>query len=94
MKRSTGSVKKGIVAPDLLEERAKCAFDQEEMRTFISGGPEREQKWKEIVDSFGADPTLSNHIDFYDMTPHEMQEDLWKRINTLYTKHKKVVFED
>jgi len=24
----TGSVKKGIVAPDLLEERAKCAFDQ------------------------------------------------------------------
>ena len=31
---------------------------------------------------------------FYDMTPHEMQEDLWKRINTLYKTHKKVCFED
>ena len=91
MKR-TGSVKKGIVAPDLLEERAKCAFDQAEMRTFIAGGPEREQKWREIVDLFGADPTLRNHIDFYDMTPHEMQEDLWKRINTLYSKHGKFCF--
>jgi len=27
MSRKTGSVKKGIVAPDILEERAKCAFN-------------------------------------------------------------------
>ena len=94
MSRKTGSVKKGIVAPDLLEERAKCAFDQAELRTFLHGGAEREQKWSQIVDQFGADPTLRNHLGFYDMTPHEMHEDLWKRINTLYKTHKKVCFED
>ena len=27
------------------------------------------------------------------MTPHEMQEDLWKRINALYKTHKEVCFE-
>ena len=42
MSRKTGSVKKGIVAPDLLEEREKCAFDSAELRTFIAGGSERE----------------------------------------------------
>ena len=27
------------------------------------------------------------------MTPHEMQEDLWKRINALYKKHKEALIE-
>jgi len=38
MIRRTGSVKQGIVAPDLLEERAKCAFDQQELQTLMYGG--------------------------------------------------------
>ena len=63
------------------------------MRTFMAGGTEREQAWKKICDSFGNDPSLRNYIGFYDMTPHEMQEDLWKRINTLYKTHKEVCFE-
>ena len=32
-----GSVKRGIVNPDLLEERAKCDFDQREMIHFLFG---------------------------------------------------------
>ena len=30
-----GSIKRQIVNPDLLEERAKCNFDQEEARKLI-----------------------------------------------------------
>jgi len=53
----------------------------------LHGGTERETEWHKISDTFGADPALRNHFSFYDMTPHEMQEDLWKRINVLKKKH-------
>ena len=56
------------------------------------GDKEKSKRWKYFVDLFGADPGLRNNLEFYDMTPHEMQEDLWKRINVLYTKHKEEVF--
>ena len=32
-----GSAKRGIVNPDLEEERKKCDFDQEEMRNYLFG---------------------------------------------------------
>ena len=32
-----GSVKRGIVNPDLLEERAKCDFNQRELVLFLFG---------------------------------------------------------
>jgi len=41
-----------------------------------------------LIDTFGADDGLKNRMECYDYTPHEMQEDLWKRINILYKKHK------
>ena len=34
----TGSVKRGIISSDLLEERAKCAFDKKKMGFFFMGG--------------------------------------------------------
>ena len=37
----TGSVKRGIVSPDLLEERAKCAFDKPALQQFLHGGEEK-----------------------------------------------------
>ena len=43
-------------------------------------------------DKFGADPILRNKFEFYDMTPHEMQVDLWKRVNVLYNKYKDECF--
>lgn len=45
------------------------------------------------MDILGSDDGLRNHLQFYDMTPNEMQEDLWKRINVLYTKHKDRFFK-
>ena len=94
MLAKTGSVKRGIVSPDLLNERAKCNFDQKELGTFLMGGKEREAKAKEMYGVLEEDPTLRNSIEFYDMTPHEMQEQLWERINVLYKRHKKEFFED
>ena len=36
--RVAGSMKNKVVASELQEERAKCAFDQKEMKLFLSGG--------------------------------------------------------
>ena len=94
MLAKTGSVKRGIFATDLLEERAKCAFDQEELRLFLHGGPAKLQPWKNMIHQFGDDPELRNSIEFYDLTPHEMHENLWKRLNVVYKKHKKDFFEE
>ena len=94
IKRQTGSVKRGVVATDLLEERQKCAFDQHELRTVLSGGEFRQQKWKEMVDIMGSDPELRNNIEFYELDPHEQQVNLWKRLNVLYKKHNQSFFID
>ena len=40
----------------------------------------------------GNDPELRNDIAFYEMTPHEQQEDLWKKANVLLKKHNKHFF--
>ena len=84
MLAKTGSVKRGVVSPDLLAERAKCGFDQEELQKFLHGGSARLEKWRQIVDTFGADEGIRNSVEFYELTPHEMQENLWRRINVLW----------
>ena len=50
--RVQGSLKNKIVATDLLEERAKCAFDQEELRVAVHGGPEEWKLQKGYFDLF------------------------------------------
>ena len=65
-----GSVKNKIVASDLLEERKKCAFDQEELKVFLHGGPlvlQKKLNYLKII----SHPELANHHKFYEMTPHE-----------------------
>ena len=87
MQRRAGSVKKSIVASDLQEEREKLAFDQEELRVFGHGGPEVFPSYKEAIDTMGADPALRNFIHFNDLTPAEMQENLWKRNERLFNNY-------
>ena len=72
MMDKTGSAKRGIISPDLLEERSKCAFNKEEMQNFLVGGQERERGYRELFDLMGNNPELRNHLEFQDMTPHEM----------------------
>ena len=87
MLAKTGSVKRGTVSPDLLEERAKCNFDQRELGVLLHGGEENLQAWNQMM-KMGDDPELANSLEFYDMTPHEMQINLWERINAIVRKHK------
>ena len=68
-----GSVKRGIVAPDLIEERAKCDFDQDELREFLAGGDVSLAAQKEIYDMFGGDPELRNYLAFNDLNQEEMK---------------------
>ena len=39
------------------------------------------------MDLLGHDPELKNTLEFYDMTPMEQQEDLWRRMKVLLEKH-------
>jgi len=36
------------------------------------GGEEKANKWRNVIDSFGADPEMTNFVEFADFTPHEM----------------------
>ena len=58
----TGSIKNKIVSPDLAAERANCDFDQEELRTWLTGGPESYAETKRIVERFNNDPRTRNHM--------------------------------
>ena len=56
------------------------------------GGELKYKKTKKVFDLLGNDPELRNNLEFLELTPHEMQENLWKRINVMYAKHKKTLF--
>lgn len=57
------------------------------MRTFLHGGSEKLNAWRRMMDILGSDPELKNTFEFYDMTPLEMQKDLWRRMKVLFEKH-------
>lgn len=82
-----GSVKRGAVSLDLAQERQKRNFDQDELRIFLHGGTEAFSVWKRSMDLLGNDPELCNTMEFYAMTPNEMQADLWRRMKVLLDKH-------
>ena len=65
-----GSVKRGIVNPDLLEERAKCNFDQREMANYLFKADlvlqvEKINNW--IV----KHPALKSDVNYYEMSRDE-----------------------
>ena len=68
-KRVAGSIKNKIVATEILEERAKCNFDQKELyQNFYSDKESRElmeRSFKEVEE----DPVLRATHKFYEWTP-------------------------
>jgi hypothetical protein len=56
-----GSVKNKIVSSDLLEERSKLAFDQQEMKVYLHGGDVPYQKKMYYYDIVDKHPELRNH---------------------------------
>lgn len=66
-----GSVKNKIVAPELIEERAKCAFDQQELKIMMMGGKDYYQNKLYLHTLFSSYPETRNHYKFYEMSLHE-----------------------
>ena len=66
-------MKRGIVNPDLLEERAKCAFDVQELVKFTLG-EERYQKQLEILEVYKKYPELLSTPEELEMTREELLE--------------------
>ena len=72
-------MKRGIVNPDLLEERAKLAFDQVELEKFTVGELLTE-KTQEVIEAMAKYPKLNGEAAEYEMTREEVIENFWKKI--------------
>lgn len=74
-----GSIKNGITATEILEERAKCDFDKDEVIIQFY----HERKWYEqhMDDSRlrEATPELANTFEYYEKTRAEKQEIAMKK---------------
>ena len=63
------------------------------MKSFFYGGSDKEYALSETM-RLGLDPELMNSFEFYDMTPQEMQKDLWRRMKVVMEKYGKDYFEN
>lgn len=70
-KQELGSIKNKIVATDLLEERAKCNFNMNEMALLLYGGKEELDIVKGWVSEMEGDSILRNNEKWYEMTREE-----------------------
>ena len=52
-----GSIKRKIVNPDLIEERAKCNFNQQELAEFVAGRDNLDEM-RIIKEEITKDPNL------------------------------------
>ena len=68
-----GSIERKITATELVEERAKCNFDQSEMESFIlNQSPELKAKFARVYDDLENDPVLKSTHEYYEMTREEI----------------------
>ncbi len=81
VQRPYGSIKEKKVHPDLLEERAKLDFDQDEMtRILLSDTYHLHKAYSKAV----ADrPELQSTFEFYEMSREQQMEVLMKRMNIM-----------
>ena len=72
-------MKRNIVNPDLIEERAKLAFDRVELQKFTLG-EWLYDKTKELDGFMAENPELLGSADDYEMTREELIEHYWKKV--------------
>lgn len=65
-----GSIKRNIVNPDLIEERAKINFDKQELAEFVIS-KETLEEMKVINEEIHLNPDLQTDINFLNMTREE-----------------------
>jgi len=81
-----GSIKRGIVNPDLQQERDACAFDKNELEEFIFG--ETLLKYlKEKYEAFMADPNMRLPDNHYELNRIESME-AWFKVFYHIMQHK------
>ena len=78
-----GSMKRGIVNPDLVEERAKCTFDQNELERFTISSYIQDGL-KELGQLREKYPELKGDFSEFEMTREEMIEDYWKKNKKIF----------
>ena len=64
--------------PDLVEERKKCNFNQDEMCFFLYGA-ERIAFWKKMQIITKKYPELNTDIKYYEMSREEQMRVWWRR---------------
>ena len=78
-----GSMKRKIVNPDLLEERAKLAFDKQDVSDVILD-KKVESLYKEYAEDLIKHPEYRATEEYYDMTRAEKMQSWWKRLALMY----------
>ena len=80
-----GSVKRGIVNPDLIEERQKCDFDQREMAYYLFG-EELLNSIESTHDFIESHPEIQSGLDYYEMTRDEKFRVWWERYRVVLSQ--------
>ena len=78
-----GSMKRNIVNPDLLEERAKLAFDRYELQRFTVGEWLYDKNAEVEVFFNKHEDVMKGSAEEYEMTREELLEHYWKRIKLI-----------
>ena len=92
-KRVLGSIKNKVVAPELLEERANCNFDQAEMKQVMS--PIMNEVIEQCAKDIKEDPFLAETVSqkYYEMTREEMSFMWMKKMSHLWFKNREFYFK-
>lgn len=77
-----GSIKRGIVNPDLIDERAKCDFDREEAYRVLFHADYREE-FDFVARLIKKYPEVASKPNFYEMTRQEKLTEWWDRLKTI-----------
>ena len=79
-----GSIKRKIVNPDLVEERAKCNFDQQEAyRALVPAGVREE--WATYQRLVAKYPEVMTATNYYELTREEKMEEWWRRYKVVWS---------
>ena len=81
-KKLGGSIKRGIVNPNLVEERAKRNFDGVELEELFFGKMVRDKIHK-ISDFIDKTPEVRTPMSWYHMTREQKMEESWRRFNVI-----------
>ena len=80
-----GSMKRGIVNPDLVKGRENLAFDRVELHKFTMGEFQYDKN-VELDEFMEKNPELLGSAEEYEMTREELIEHYWKKVKIISEK--------